>query len=268
MTWFNHLTFFDVSTSDPMVAQAPLRWARRTCRTTPTTAMARSPSPRYSTRFAPRYRRRKDGRAAARGRHHDARQHARLPTVGMRTRHLGRSRSEWPSRGPDLAPSPAIARLAVRPRPEDLAVTYRGQDVLYEALIGEQPFAGTATVHLDVSFRGTVRHDLSELGHTGIQISPIGLGCMQFSGVGQVATSVTPIEQPRVDEIVKAALDGGITWFDTAEAYGHGRSERALSSGLTSCGSSPAMSPSLRNGRRSDAPPKALPAPSTTGCAR
>ncbi|HTX93555.1 MAG TPA: aldo/keto reductase [Mycobacterium sp.] len=79
-----------------------------------------------------------------------------------------------------------------------------------------------------------------ELGRTGIRISPIGLGCMQFSDTGQVpATSISPIEQPTVDEIVKAAVDGGITWFDTAEAYGHGRSERALSSGLTSCGIKP-----------------------------
>lgn len=51
--------------------------------------------------------------------------------------------------------------------------------------------------------------------------------------------SATAIEQTGVDAIVKAAIDGGITWFDTAEAYGHGRSERALSSGLTSCGIKP-----------------------------
>ena len=78
------------------------------------------------------------------------------------------------------------------------------------------------------------------LGHTGIQISSIGLGCMQFAGVGKLpAMSPTAIEQSGVDAIVKAAIDGGITWFDTAEAYGHGRSERALSSGLTSCGIKP-----------------------------
>jgi len=79
-----------------------------------------------------------------------------------------------------------------------------------------------------------------ELGRTGIQISPIGLGCMGFSGEGRGrASTSSQIDQPRVDEIVKAALDGGITWFDTAEAYGHGGSERALSSGLTASGIKP-----------------------------
>lgn len=79
-----------------------------------------------------------------------------------------------------------------------------------------------------------------ELGRTGIQISPIGLGCVQFSGRGLMATvAYPPIGQPVVDQIVKAALDGGITWFDTAETYGKGGSERALSSALTSSGAKP-----------------------------
>jgi aryl-alcohol dehydrogenase-like predicted oxidoreductase len=79
-----------------------------------------------------------------------------------------------------------------------------------------------------------------ELGQTGIRISPIGLGCMGFAGAGQAAAkSSPPIGQRTVDEIVTAAIQGGITWFDTAEAYGHGGSERALSLGLASSGINP-----------------------------
>lgn len=36
-----------------------------------------------------------------------------------------------------------------------------------------------------------------------------------------------------VGEIVRVSLDGGINWFDTAEIYGKGASERALSAALT-----------------------------------
>jgi len=36
--------------------------------------------------------------------------------------------------------------------------------------------------------------------------------------------------------IVKAALEGGINWFDTAEIYGQGRSEARLSKGLKAAG--------------------------------
>jgi aryl-alcohol dehydrogenase-like predicted oxidoreductase len=63
---------------------------------------------------------------------------------------------------------------------------------------------------------------------------------MQFAGGGLIAaTFFPPIQQTQVDDIVKAALDGGISWFDTAEMYGRGRSERALSTGLTHAGIKP-----------------------------
>ncbi len=48
-----------------------------------------------------------------------------------------------------------------------------------------------------------------------------------------------PLPQPQVDVIVKSAIDGGITWFDTAEMYGRGQSERGLSAGLTHAGITP-----------------------------
>ena len=40
-------------------------------------------------------------------------------------------------------------------------------------------------------------------------------------------------------EIVAAAVAGGVNWFDTAEAYGGGRSERALARALTAAGKQP-----------------------------
>jgi aryl-alcohol dehydrogenase-like predicted oxidoreductase len=76
-----------------------------------------------------------------------------------------------------------------------------------------------------------------ELGRTGIQISPIGLGGAQFSGGGM--STFWELPQSQVDTIITAALDGGITWFDTAEGYGRGRSERSLSAGLTHAGTKP-----------------------------
>jgi aryl-alcohol dehydrogenase-like predicted oxidoreductase len=77
-----------------------------------------------------------------------------------------------------------------------------------------------------------------ELGRTGIRISPVGLGSAQFSGGG--ASSIFPaLPQPRVDAIVQKGLDSGITWFDTAEMYGRGRSERGLAAGLTHAGMTP-----------------------------
>ncbi|WP_433283757.1 aldo/keto reductase [Pseudonocardia sp. CA-142604] len=73
---------------------------------------------------------------------------------------------------------------------------------------------------------------MRRLGATGVEITPVGLGCMQFSGSGLVERFYRALDQPAVTSVVGAALDGGITWFDTAEMYGRGRSERALTTAL------------------------------------
>ncbi len=75
------------------------------------------------------------------------------------------------------------------------------------------------------------------LGKTGIEVTPIGLGVMQFAGgKGMFRMMFNDLSQGTMSAIVKAALDGGINWFDTAELYGRGRSERGLANGLKDAG--------------------------------
>jgi aryl-alcohol dehydrogenase-like predicted oxidoreductase len=63
------------------------------------------------------------------------------------------------------------------------------------------------------------------------------LGCWQFSeGRGGATGTWDPITVEETDRIVQAALDGGINWFDTAELYGWGRSERAIARALEKAG--------------------------------
>ena len=66
------------------------------------------------------------------------------------------------------------------------------------------------------------------LGKTGIDVSVMALGCWPFAG-GKVWG-----EQSDADSIatVHAALDAGINFFDTAEGYEAGHSERVLGRGL------------------------------------
>ena len=75
------------------------------------------------------------------------------------------------------------------------------------------------------------------LGQTDIEITPIGLGAWQFSeGRGGATGFWSPINSQETDAIVQAALDGHINWFDTAELYGNGRSEKGLSEALKRAG--------------------------------
>ncbi|MBF0594759.1 MAG: aldo/keto reductase, partial [Candidatus Omnitrophica bacterium] len=76
------------------------------------------------------------------------------------------------------------------------------------------------------------------LGKKGPAVTSIGLGTWQFAGGhrGISGWYWPDIPDATAHQIVKQALASGINWFDTAECYGNGRSERLLSSALKQCG--------------------------------
>ena len=62
--------------------------------------------------------------------------------------------------------------------------------------------------------------ELVELGASGLRVSRVGLGCNNFGG---------RLDLGATRAVVDAALDAGVTFFDTAEVYGSGGgSERFL----------------------------------------
>jgi aryl-alcohol dehydrogenase-like predicted oxidoreductase len=61
------------------------------------------------------------------------------------------------------------------------------------------------------------------LGRSGLRVSVAGLGCNNFG---------MRIDQERATAVVDAAIDAGITFFDTARIYGGGKSERMLGTAL------------------------------------
>lgn len=74
---------------------------------------------------------------------------------------------------------------------------------------------------------------LRRLGNSDLLVSPVGLGCLQFSrGKGISGIMWPSLRREQINDIVKASIEGGINWFDTAELYGWGESERALSRSL------------------------------------
>ena len=68
--------------------------------------------------------------------------------------------------------------------------------------------------------------DYRRLGSTGLRVSRLGLGCGNFGGVGSAPAFYGMGEsEGQAFELMDRAVDAGINFFDTADAYGGGRSE-------------------------------------------
>ena len=71
------------------------------------------------------------------------------------------------------------------------------------------------------------------LGQTGLYISEMCLGTMTFGG-GGMWSAIGKLGAKEVEELVGTALDSGINFFDTADVYSSGDSERLLGGALKS----------------------------------
>jgi 1-deoxyxylulose-5-phosphate synthase len=64
--------------------------------------------------------------------------------------------------------------------------------------------------------------DYVNLGHTGVRVSRLCLGMMSF---GKHETREWALDEESAEPIVRRAVEGGITFFDTADVYNGGESE-------------------------------------------
>ena len=75
-----------------------------------------------------------------------------------------------------------------------------------------------------------------QLGNTGLVVSRLCLGTMTFSDGAGVYQHIGNVDQTGADDIVRASVDAGINFFDTADIYSHGRSEEILGRSLKNLG--------------------------------
>lgn len=66
------------------------------------------------------------------------------------------------------------------------------------------------------------------LGNTGISVSEIGFGAWGIGGVVKDATAYGPTDDAVSQKALLAAVDSGITFFDTSALYGYGHSEELI----------------------------------------
>ncbi|MEY2496860.1 MAG: hypothetical protein QOD12_416 [Verrucomicrobiota bacterium] len=70
------------------------------------------------------------------------------------------------------------------------------------------------------------------LGHTGLLVSRLCLGTMTFGQSAGIYKAIAGVDQKGADDLIKASIDAGINFFDTADVYSAGQSEKTLGRSL------------------------------------
>lgn len=77
---------------------------------------------------------------------------------------------------------------------------------------------------------------MRQLGNSGLFVSELCLGTMTFGGDETMWGQIGRLQQDEADSLVKASLDAGINFIDTANIYSFGRSEEILGQSLRNLG--------------------------------
>ncbi len=92
------------------------------------------------------------------------------------------------------------------------------------------------------------------LGRSGLQIPPVALGCGNFGGVGSAPEFFGQgLTDNQALELMDAAWQLGIRHFDTADAYGGGRSEQVIGRWMAARGVRPLLTTKTYNPMRAGA---------------
>lgn len=83
---------------------------------------------------------------------------------------------------------------------------------------------------------GALPMRMRQLGNSGLFVSELCLGTMTFGGSEGMWGMIGQLQQEEADGLVKASLDAGINFIDTANIYALGRSEEILGQSLRNLG--------------------------------
>ncbi len=74
--------------------------------------------------------------------------------------------------------------------------------------------------------------EYATLGNTGLLVSKLCFGTMTFGDGRGIFRAIGTVGQAEAEELVKTSIDGGINFFDTADNYTEGESEKILGQAL------------------------------------
>jgi aryl-alcohol dehydrogenase-like predicted oxidoreductase len=74
------------------------------------------------------------------------------------------------------------------------------------------------------------------LGDTGLLVSTICFGCMTFDDGSGFWNVIGQVDQADADALVRGSVEAGVNFFDTADVYSEGESEKTLGQSLKNLG--------------------------------